>query len=218
MIRVLIADDHHLVRQGIRALLEKQPGFIVIGEAKDGLEALAFTTQLQPDVLLIDINMPYLSGIDVIKDINAEGIQTSSVVLSMYSDESLVKRAFQNGAKGFLLKNSIAEDLLAAIESAYDHKVYLSPELRHFFDSDSLLSMKEELNDGDSSSTLTAREREICQLIARGMTNQAVAKLLQISPKTVEKHRANLMMKLGVQDLASLIREALRQGIIFLEE
>lgn len=218
MIRVIIAEDHHLVRQGIRALLEKQPDIEIVGEAKDGFEALAFTSRLHPDVLVLDINMPNLNGIDVIKDIQANGMQTNCIILSMYSDESLVKRAFQNGAWGYLLKNSISDDLIAAIRSAFNRQLYLSPELKTIFSEEDLNRFRTMPGASSSSDSLTLREREICGLIAQGMTNHSIARKLNISTKTVEKHRANLMAKLGVQDLAGLIRETIRQGITFIEE
>jgi DNA-binding NarL/FixJ family response regulator len=218
MIRVLIADDHHLVRQGIRALLEKNRDIEVIGEAKNGLEALALTSQLHPEVLVIDVNMPHINGIDVIRDVTSAGMKTACVILSMYSDESLVKRAFQNGALGYLLKNSIAEDLITAIEAVNHHQIYLSPELKDSIATEEITNIPYEPEPTAGAGALTNREREICQLVAQGLTNHAIANSLSISVKTVEKHRANLMLKLGVQDLAGLIREAIRQGIIFLEE
>jgi DNA-binding NarL/FixJ family response regulator len=218
MIRILIADDHHLVRQGIKSLLEKEPDIVIVGEARDGLETLAYVSQLHPDVVILDINMPHLTGIEVINDIHAAGIQTAVIILSMYSDESIVKRALRNGASGYLLKNSISDDLVAAIRAVHRQEFFLSPELESYFNPGELTKIHTLLEFDITTEALTDREREICRLIAQGLTNQAISKSLDISTKTVEKHRANLMAKLHVQDLASLIREAIRQGIIFLEE
>lgn len=216
--RVLIAEDHHLVRQGIRALLEKKPSIEVVGEAKDGREALAFTSQLLPDILLLDINLPHITGIEVARDIQELGLQTVVVMLSMYSDESLIRRAFQNGARGYLLKSSIAADLIEAVECAYRGEFYLSPDIRENFNLDELRQLHVLSHSTARPLPLTPRERQVCQLIAQGLTNQAIAKKLNISVKTVEKHRAHLMEKLGVQDMAGLIRAALQQGLIFLDE
>jgi DNA-binding NarL/FixJ family response regulator len=216
MIRVMVADDHHLVRQGIRALLEKQPGIEVVWEARDGQEALDYCIQIEPDVLVLDINMPRLNGIEVIQRLSAAALRTRVVILSMYSDESLVKRALQNGALGYLLKKSITEDLLAAIQAARRGEKFVSPELAYLLEAE--FDQNPDASQVDAFDRLSAREREVCQLVASGLTNQAIASRLCISVKTVEKHRANLMVKLGVQDVASLIRESIRHGIVFLDE
>jgi DNA-binding NarL/FixJ family response regulator len=216
MIRIVIADDHHLVRQGLRALLEKHPELSVVGEAQDGLEALAVTDQLHPQVLLLDINMPLLNGIEVAKRVREEIPETRVVILSMYSDESLVKKAFRNGARGYLLKKSIIQDLVAAIQAASRGELYLSPTIAETMDTSFLYHPAQE-DAPDGFEQLTARERQICQLVAEGHTNSAVARQLNISVKTVEKHRARLMEKLGVRDVSSLVREAIRHGVVFLE-
>jgi len=218
MIRVLIADDHHLVRQGIRALLEKNPEVDVVAEAQNGQEALAFTSQIKPDVLILDINMPVLNGLEVTQDLTQAGIPSSIVILSMYSDESLVKRAFQCGAKGYLLKKSISDDLTKAVQAAWRQEFYISPELGQIKDIEEWLSLDGLQVLNETNDPLSRREKEVCQLVADGLTNQAIARSLNISTKTVEKHRSNLMNKLGVQDMAGLIREAIRNGIVFLEK
>ena len=218
MIRVLIADDHHLVRQGIRALLEKNPEVDVVAEAQNGQEALAFTSQIKPDVLILDINMPVLNGLEVTQDLTQAGIPSSIVILSMYSDESLVKRAFQCGAKGYLLKKSISDDLTKAVQAAWRQEFYISPELGQIKDIEEWLSLVGLQVLNETNDPLSRREKEVCQLVADGLTNQAIARSLNISTKTVEKHRSNLMNKLGVQDMAGLIREAIRNGIVFLEK
>lgn len=215
MIRVIIAEDHHLVRQGIRALLEKQAHISVVGEAQDGQEALDLTRKMRPDVLLLDINMPLINGIEVIKRIRSVGLPTEVLILSMHEDESMVKRAFWNGARGYILKKSISEELFTAINDTSIRRTYLSPQLNNIVDFNSLDNG--EVGQDDHIDRLTTRELEVCQLIAGGNTNNEIALRLGISVKTVEKHRANLMEKLNVQDVASLIREALKHGVIFLE-
>ena len=216
MIQVVIADDHHLVRQGIRALLESQDDIQVVGEAKDGYEALELVEYMEPDVLVLDINMPRLEGIEAMKKVFDLDLKTQVLILSMYSDESLIKKAVRNGAKGYLLKRSVTEELLCAIRAASQGEVYLSSDILQTFDID-WLDIQDSSDESDPLERLTDRERQIFKLIADGYTNNAVASDLGISVKTVEKHRSNLMEKLGVQDMAGLIREAIKQGLIFLE-
>ena len=216
MIRVVIADDHHLVRQGIRALLESQDDIQVVGEAKDGYEALELVEYMEPDVLVLDINMPRLEGIEAMKKVFDLDLKTQVLILSMYSDKSLIKKAVRNGAKGYLLKRSVTEELLCAIRAASQGEVYLSSDILQTFDID-WLDIQDSSDESDPLERLTDRERQIFKLIADGYTNNAVASDLGISVKTVEKHRSNLMEKLGVQDMAGLIREAIKQGLIFLE-
>ena len=216
MIRVIVAEDHHLVRQGIRALLEKQDHITVIGEAQDGQEALDLTRKMRPDVLLLDINMPRINGIEVIKILRSVGLPTEVLILSMHEDESMVKRALYNGARGYLLKKSITEELYTAIKDTNNRRTYLSPQLYNIVDSEMLVDNPDARPAGHVN-RLTSRELEVCQLIVDSNTNNKIAKLLGISIKTVEKHRANLMEKLSVQDVAGLIREAIKQGVISLE-
>jgi len=215
VIRVIIAEDHNLVRQGIRALLEKQAHISVVGEAQDGQEALDLTRQMRPDVLLLDINMPLINGIEVIKRIRNVGLPTEVLVLSMHEDESMVKRALWNGARGYILKKSITEELFTAINDTSIRRTYLSPQLYNIMDFNK--PDDGDIRQADQIDRLTSRELEVCQLIAGGNTNNEIAQRLGISVKTVEKHRANLMEKLNVQDVASLIREAIKHGVIFLE-
>jgi DNA-binding NarL/FixJ family response regulator len=217
VIRVIVADDHHLVRQGIRALLEKADDIEVVGEAADGQEAVELVKRLAPDVLVMDIAMPRLNGNQAVGRVRTLGAATQVVMLSMYSDETLVRQALRNGAKGYLLKRSVTEELLLAIRAASRGEIYLSPAI-----SGSIVAGFLTLHtDTDASSPferLTPREREVLQLISEGHTNSAIAQVLRISVKTVEKHRANLMSKLNVHDLAGLIRVAIKHGLIFLDE
>jgi DNA-binding NarL/FixJ family response regulator len=217
VIRVIVADDHHLVRQGIRALLEKADDIEVVGEAAHGQEAVELVKRLAPDVLVMDIAMPRLNGNQALGRVRALGVAPQVVMLSMYSDETLVRQALRNGAKGYLLKRSVTEELLLAVRAASRGEIYLSPAISRSIVADYLTLQK----DADACSPferLTPREREVLQLIAEGHTNNAIAQILKLSVKTVEKHRSNLMSKLNVHDLAGLIRAAIKHRLVFLGE
>jgi DNA-binding NarL/FixJ family response regulator len=216
-IRVIIADDHHLVRQGIRSLLEKASDIEVVGEAADGQEAIGLVERLIPDVLVTDVAMPRLDGNQVVERVRAMDAATQVIILSMYSDEALVRQTLRNGAKGYLLKQSVTEELLLAIRAASQGEVYLSPAISGSIIAE-LLALEADAGVAHPSERLTPREREILQLISEGNTNSAIARLLKVSVKTVEKHRANLMSKLDVHDLAGLMRAAIRHGLIFLDK
>lgn len=215
-IRVVVADDHHLVRQGIRALLEKASDIEVVGEAADGYQAVELVDRLAPDVLVTDIAMPRLDGNQAAARVRALDVATQVVILSMYSDEALVRQALRNGAKGYLLKRSVTEELLLAVRVANRGELYLSPAVSGSIVTE-LLALEADADLSSPSERLTAREREVLQLISEGHTNQAIAQLLTVSVKTVEKHRANLMSKLNVHDLAGLIRAAIKQGMVYLD-
>ena len=217
VIRVVVADDHHLVRQGIRSLLEKASDIEVIGEAADGHEAVELVERLAPDVLVTDIAMPRLDGNQAAAQVRALNVATQVVVLSMYCDEILVRQALRNGARGYLLKRSVTEELLLAVRAASQGELYLSPAISGSIVSE-LLALEADAKLSPPSERLTAREREVLQLISEGHTNQAIAQALTISVKTVEKHRAHLMAKLDVHDLAGLMRAAIKQGLVFLDE
>jgi DNA-binding NarL/FixJ family response regulator len=217
MIRVVIADDHHLVRQGLRALLERASDVEVVGEAADGYEALALTERLLPDVLVLDINMPGMTGIQVVEQLRSRKLATAIVMLSMYSDETLVRQALQKGARGYLLKRSVTEELLLAIRAASGGELYLSPEVSGMVVS-GFLSTPTSGERAGGFEELSPREREVLKLIAEGETNPAIAGRMGISVKTVESHRANLMTKLDVHDVPGLVRVALKQGLIFLDD
>jgi DNA-binding NarL/FixJ family response regulator len=216
MIKVLIADDHHLVRQGIRALLENESDIEVVGEAQDGREVLELTQNLEPDVVVLDINMPRLDGIETAERLREQGSKAQIIILSMYSDESLVRKAFRKGVKGYVLKRSVTEELLEAVDAASKREMYISQEIETSLDIETVRLITEtgDLNPFD---TLTTREKDVFKLVAEGMTNNAIAFELGISSKTVEKHRASLMEKMSIDDMAGLVREAIKHGLIFIE-
>ena len=212
MIRVVIAEDHNLVRQGIRALLEQSGEVQVVAEAATGEEAVQLTKEHQPDVIV----MPRLDGAQAAERILDMNLPTQIIILSMHADTTMVQQLLRQGVKGYLLKDAVTEELMLAIHSVSQGKLFLSPTI-----SDSVMTML--LSPADSSAEtaadlLTPREREVLQLVAEGNTNNAIAEILNISVKTVEKHRANLMSKLEVNDLASLIKESIKHGLILLDE
>lgn len=216
MIRVIIADDHNLVRQGLRALLAQTGEIEVIGEASTGQEAIDQTEKLQPDVIVMDLSMPRMDGVQAAERILGLDTPAQVVIVSAHSDTTIVQQLLRRGVKGYLLKDAVTEELLLAVRSASQGKVYLSPTI-----SSSVMTMLMSPNQADVESKadlLTPREREVLQLVAEGLTNSGIAETLSISVKTVEKHRANLMAKLEVNDLPSLIRVAMKQGLIFTEK
>lgn len=216
MIRVIIAEDHNLVRQGIRALLERSGEVQVVGEAATGDEAVHLTEKEKPDVVVMDLSMPRLDGAQASERILSLSLPTQIIILSMHSDTTMVQQLLRRGVKGYLLKDAVTEELLLAVRSVSQGKIFLSPTI-----SDSVMSLLISPPDTHAATAvdlLTPREREVLQLVSEGHTNSGIADLLTISVKTVEKHRANLMSKLEVNDLASLIRESIRRGLIILDE
>lgn len=216
MIRVVIADDHTLVREGIRALLERAGDIQVVGEAVDGRDAVELVRKLAPDVLLMDITMPQLNGIQAAEKLRDEGSPTRVVILTMHSDEALVRQALHIGVKGFLPKGSLSDELLFALRAAAMGGVYLSPSISSSLLGDGAPGKQEKPR--GAPGPLTVRERELLGLIARGHTNAQMARELNISIKTVERHRAHLMQKLDAHNLVELIRVAHTQGLISLDQ
>lgn len=216
MIRVIIADDHHLVREGICKILEGMDDIDVIGEAATGREAVDLVQAEEPEVVIMDIAMPRMDGSQATKQILSLGARTQVVILSMHSDPILAQQLLRQGAKGYLLKDSLAEELPLAIRAAFKGKTYLSPAISSSVLTELMGTNSEEAPD-DLAELLTPREREVLQLVAEGLTNRAVAEELTISVKTVEKHRANVMSKLDASDLPTLIRKAMKHGLIFPE-
>lgn len=205
--RVLLADDHQIVRQGLRAMLEKA-GHAVVGEAADGREACRLARELKPNIAVLDLAMPLLNGLDAIREIQRASPGTRAILLTMHTDRPYVLQALKAGAKGYVLKSQAAEDLIRAIEEAVRGAAYLSPGV-----AGSLVEAY--LTKGDQpEEPLTARERQVLQLIAEGKTTKAIARLLGVSFKTAESHRSRIMKKLGIHEIAGLVRYAIRRGLL----
>lgn len=217
MISVIIADDHNLVRQGIRALLEKVSDIRVVGEASDGQQAIEMCVQLRPDVLVIDIVMPRVNGLQAVERLRSDNIPTRAVMLSMYSDETLIRQALTKGVKGYVLKQAVSEELLLAIRAAVRGETYLSPLVSSIL-VESAIQGRALGDEGDAFDHLSLREREVLQLLAEGHTNGEIATTLVLSERTIEKHRAALMEKLGYHNLAGLVRVAIKHGMIPLND
>jgi len=216
MTTILLADDHQIVRQGLRALLEAERGFQVVGEAGDGLEAVHHVEQLNPKVLVLDLMMPGLNGLDVVRQIKKRSPETQIVILSMYANEAYVLEALSNGASAYVLKDSSSADLVLAVREAAAGRRYLSPPLSAR--AIEVYQEKAKAATLDKYETVTAREREVLHLGAEGLTNAEIASRLGISARTAETHRSNLMHKLDLHTQSDLIRFALRRGIIPMEE
>jgi two-component system, NarL family, response regulator NreC len=212
-IRIILADDHAVMRTGLRLVLERQPDFEVVGEASDGREAVAMTQKLLPHVLVTDIGMPNLNGIEAARQVAAATPQISIVILSMHSDESYVLRALKAGARAYLLKESAESDLIAAIRAVHAGKSFFSPAVSRMLVEDYVRQLQDREIE-DSYELLTTREREILQLIAEGKSNKEIAAVLNLSLYTVETHRGNLMEKLGLHTVPELILYAVRKGVI----
>ncbi len=213
-IRILVADDHALVRAGICALLEQRPRLEVVAEAQDGNEALRLAAELQPDIVLMDIAMPSLSGLEATRKLEKEWPNVRVIILSMHSDEQHVLQALRAGAAGYLLKGASFEELDLAITSVVNGDIYLSPSISRPLVSEYL---RRAVNDHPARERLSPRQQEVLQLIAEGKTTKQVALTLNVSVKTAETHRAQLMRRLGVNDVAGLVRYAIKIGLVQLQ-
>lgn len=213
MIRIVLADDHAVMRGGLRLLLEQQKDFHVLAEASDGREAVALAEALKPDVVVMDITMPNLNGIEAARQIVAKQPHIAVVVLSMHSDEGYVLRALKAGARGYLLKESAEADLLLAVRSVSDGKAFFSPSVSRLLVEDYIRQLQDK-DIEDSYDLLTMREREILQLVAEGKSNKEVANVLNLSVYTVETHRGNILEKLNLHSVPELILYAVRKGVI----
>jgi DNA-binding NarL/FixJ family response regulator len=214
-VTIALADDHSVVLEGLKALLATQPDFKLVGEATDGQEVTSLCERVQPDVLLLDLMMPGLNGLEVTRLVKQRAPQTRIVILSMHSDVAYVVEALRNGAQGYVLKSAQGHELAEAIRAVVEGRRYLSPPLSE----DSVASYEARAKSAppDPYETLTGREREVLQLVAEGKSNVEIGEKLSIGKRTVETHRASLMRKLGLRSQAEVIRFAVKRGIVSVE-
>lgn len=212
MITILLADDHQMVRQGLCNLLSAEPDFHIVADVGDGLEALRLLERLRPDVLIVDLMMPGLNGIEVTRQTAQISPRTRVIVLSMHANEAYVAEALRYGASGYVLKESSTSELVCAVRESVAGRRFLSSPLTQAAVDDYLARSRE--SDGDPYNTLTNREREVLYLTAEGLTSQHIADQLFISPRTVETHRANLLRKLRLNSHSELIRYAIECGLV----
>jgi two-component system, NarL family, response regulator NreC len=211
--RVLLADDHGIVRRGMKALLELEAGVEIVGEAADGSECLRLCETLEPDVAIVDIAMPRLNGVEVTARAVKQNPRLRVIILSMYADESYVVRALGAGARAYLLKDATEDDLLPAVRAVAAGRSFFSPAVSRLLLEDYVRQLKQRGLE-DSYHLLTDREKEVLQLLAEGRSNKEVAAVLELGVSTVETHRANLMQKLGLRNTAELVLYAVRKGVI----
>jgi DNA-binding NarL/FixJ family response regulator len=218
MLRILIADDHEVARRGIRSLLESHPGWEVCAEAKDGRDAVELATSMKPDLVLLDIGMPNLNGLEAARQILTTSPNVAILILTMHDSDNVIREVLRAGARGFLLKSDAGRDLVAAVEALESQKTFFTPRVSQmvldgFLNREKKRSEIEDVTN-PSGELLTAREREVIQLLAEGRTSKEVAVTLNLSVKTAETHRTNLMRKLGLHSVADLTRYAVRNGIV----
>jgi two-component system, NarL family, response regulator NreC len=219
-VRVLLADDHDILRDGLKALLTMAGDISVVGEARTGREAVAEAERLRPDVVLMDITMPELDGVEATRRIRQTAPEVRVLFLTMHEAEEYFFRALRAGAAGYVIKRTAASDLLAAVRAVARGESFLSPSVAHALVTDyaqrgvRAVEAEEPANGKDAYTMLTSREREILQLVAEGYTNQEIADLLHLSIKTVQSHRAAVMEKLGLRDVTHLVRYAVRRGLV----
>ena len=212
-IRILLADDHGVVRKGLRFLLTQDPEIEIAGEAEDGREAVRLAAELLPNIVIMDIAMPQLNGLDAAQQITKANPRTAVIMLSMYSDEEFLIRALTAGAKGYLLKDSAEADVLRAVHAVAQGRTYFTPSIAHTLLEDYMRRLQQE-GVQDRYDLLTDREREVLQLLAEGRSNKDVAALLNLSVHTIDTHRTNFMQKLGLHNTAEIVIYAMRKKII----
>ncbi len=213
MVRILLADDHTVMRAGLRLLLERHENFEVVGEAADGREAVEIAAEQKPAVVVMDVAMPHLNGVEAARQILSRNPEIAIVMLSMHSDESYVLRSLKAGARAYLLKDSAEADLIAAIQAIIEGRSFFSPGVRALLKEDYIYRLQK-FGADDTYELLTAREREVLQLVAEGRSNKEVASLLGLSLYTVETHRTHILQKLNLHSVPELILYAVRKGII----
>ncbi len=212
--RIIIADDHALFRQGLKSLLGARSDLEVIGEAADGLQLLDLLSQSSPDIILLDISMPNLRGIEAIHEIKRAHPSMKILILTMHKDKQYLEQAISAGARGYLLKEDAETELFSAIEKIRRGRIYVSPNLLEELTGDWVLTIRGEPNSPLEFERLTVREKEVLKLIAEGKGSKEIAALLFISARTVERHRANIMDKLGAKKTADLVRHAIQKGYV----
>ncbi|MDI6803730.1 MAG: response regulator transcription factor [Bacteroidota bacterium] len=212
-IKILVSDDHNLVRQGIVALLNVESDMDVIGEASDGIEAVRLAKKLDPDIVIMDLSMPNLNGLEATHQIKRDVPNVKVLILTQHENEEYVMQIIKAGASGYILKTSVSDDLIKAIKEIQKGEKFFSPSISRMI-LDDYIKRTQGLHTGNKAPELTHREKEVLQLIAEGSTNQEVAGKLFISVRTVEFHRANIMHKLQLTDLASLIKYTIQKGIV----
>jgi two-component system response regulator NreC len=212
-IRIIIADDHRVLRAGLRLLLERQPGFEVVADAADGRQTVDFVKTHAPDILLLDIAMPHLNGIEAARLIHAWRPEVGIIILSMHADESYLLRALKSGAKGYLLKDAGEDDVIDAVRAVSEGKAFFSPAISKLLVEDYVRQLQQQGLE-DVYDLLTAREREVTQLLAEGRSSKDIAALLFLSPYTVDTHRKTILQKLNVHSVPELMLYAMRKGII----
>jgi len=211
--KILLADDHKVLRSGLRRILEEQTDLEVVGEAADGREAVELAGQLHPDIVVMDIGMPKMNGMEATRQIMQRNPKLNVLILSMYSDENYVVQTLRAGARGYLLKDSAEDELIDAVRTVNSGVPYFSPRIARMLVGDSMQRLRNECVD-DTYELLTPREREVLQLIAEGKSNKEVAAALFVSPTTIETHRARIMDKLDLHSTAEIVLYAVRKGII----
>jgi DNA-binding NarL/FixJ family response regulator len=215
-VTIILADDHTIVRQGLAKLLEGEPDFQVVGEAENGREAVTKVEELRPDVVIMDISMPMLNGIEATRQIKKISPRTRVIILSMHCHDRYIKELFSLGASGYLLKDSTGSDIVRAIQAAMDGDTYMSPPVSRLVIQDYVSTKKKSFRE-ELYSSLSNREREVFQMIAEGHSTREISEILFISPSTVKTHRSNIMEKLRIENLSQLVQFAIRLGIVDLQ-